>query len=313
MTASGRASHRASHRAAVIGLATGSASVTAPGTASHSAPGTASHGASHSAAGISPAWRRRCWSSPASIPAAAPASAADIPAIAAQGAHALPVATALTVQDNNRVHAVRPVETEFVLHQAQALIDTCAIRAVKIGIPGNRANALAIAGLLRSLRKRDPKLPVVLDPVLASGHGDALASGDPLDAVAELLALATIVLPNEPEACAIGAFPGAQWLVTGGHGDGQFVTNRWYANGQLEQRWRWPRLPGAYHGSGCTLAAALAARLALGESMFEALGAAQSYCHEALAQAFAIAPGQRIPRRFLQRTGQDGVQALPTT
>lgn len=224
--------------------------------------------------------------------------AADVLAIAAQGAHALPVATALTVQDNNRVHAVAPVETAFVLRQAQALIDTCAIRAVKVGIPGNRANALAIAALLARLRERDPALPVVLDPVLASGHGDTLGAGDPLEALAPLLALATIVLPNGPEAAAIAALAGPQRLVTGGHGDGAFVDNGWYAQGELVRRWRWPRLPGEFHGSGCTLAAALAGRLALGEAMAEALDAAQAYSYTALRGAFAIAPGQRIPRRF---------------
>ncbi|MEN3278117.1 MAG: hydroxymethylpyrimidine/phosphomethylpyrimidine kinase [Massilia sp.] len=225
--------------------------------------------------------------------------AADVLALAAQGAHALPVATALTVQDNNRVHAVAPVDSAFVLRQARALLETCDIRAVKIGIPGSRANALAIAAVLEQLRARDPLLPVVLDPVLASGHGDRLAEDDPVQALAELLPLATIALPNAPEACALADFPAAQLLVTGGHGDGQFVTNRWFVEGRLQRHWRWPRLDGAFHGSGCTLAAALAGRLALGEGMFEALGAAQAYCHAALAQAFAVAPGQRIPRRFL--------------
>lgn len=228
--------------------------------------------------------------------------AADVLAIAAQGAHALPVATALTVQDNNRVHAVRPVDADMVLRQAEALIDTCSIGAVKIGIPGNRENARAIAGLLRRLRTATPDLPIVLDPVLASGHGDALGAGDPVGSLAELLALATIALPNGPELARLGSVPCPDLLVTGGHGDGRFVVNRWYRGGELVRTWRWPRLPGAYHGSGCTLAAALAGRLALGEGMIDALGAAQAYCHAALAQSFAIAPGQRIPRRFLQPT-----------
>lgn len=229
--------------------------------------------------------------------------AADVLAIAAQGAHALPVATALTVQDNNRVHAVAPVDAALVLRQAEALTAACAIGAVKIGIPGSRANARAIAGLLRCLRAADPDLPIVLDPVLASSRGDALCADDALAGVADLLALATIALPNEPEACDLGGLDGIacrHLLVTGGHGEGSFVVNRWYRDGVLAQRWRWPRLAGQFHGSGCTLAAALAGRLALGEGMLQALGAAQAYCHAALTQSFAIAPGQRIPRRFLQ-------------
>lgn len=225
--------------------------------------------------------------------------AADIAAIGALGGHALPVATALTVQDNNRVHEVQPVDAGFVARQADALIAGCRIDAVKIGIPGSRANAAAIAGLLRRLRVAQPLLPVVLDPVLASGHGDALGKGDALAALGELLPLATLVTPNLPEAAALGTVPCEHVLVTGGHGEDDVIVNRWLRAGVEQQAWRLPRLPHDYHGSGCTLASAIAARLALGEGMQEALEYAQDYCHLTLAHAFSIAPGQRIPRRIL--------------
>ena len=225
--------------------------------------------------------------------------AADIAAIGALGGHARPVATALTVQDNNRVHEVQPVDAGLVTRQADALIDTCSIDAVKIGIPGSRENAAAIARLLRQLRAADPRLPVVLDPVLASGHGDALGRGNALAALAELLPLATIVTPNLPELHAIGEIPCEHVLVTGGHGEGDIIVNRWLSAGLEQRSWRLPRLPHDYHGSGCTLAAAIAARLALGDSMGDALEHAQDYCHQTLAHAFWIAPGQRIPRRIL--------------
>lgn len=225
--------------------------------------------------------------------------AADVQAIAAQGAHALPVATALTVQDNNRVYDVAPVDPGLVGRQAQVLADTCAIRAVKLGIPGSAANARVIAALLARMRQRDPALPVVLDPVLASGAGDRLGAGDAAAALRPLLALATVVVPNLPEAEVIGPQPHAQVLVTGGHGAGDVVVNRWAGGGQVRE-WHWPRLPGEYHGSGCTLAAALAARLALGDEMPAALERAQAYCHRTLSGAYAIAPGQRIPRRHIQ-------------
>jgi len=225
--------------------------------------------------------------------------AADIAAIGALGGHALPVATALTVQDNNRVHEVRPVDAGFVMRQADALIDTCRIDAVKIGIPGSRENATAIARLLRQLRAADPQLAVVLDPVLASGHGDALGKGSAVAALGELLPLATIVTPNLPEAAALGAIPCEHLLVTGGHGEGEIVVNRWLRAGVEQQSWRWPRLPHAYHGSGCTLASAVAAHLARGDALADALYGAQHYCHRALEHAFSIAPGQRIPRRIL--------------
>ncbi|MEH6436360.1 bifunctional hydroxymethylpyrimidine kinase/phosphomethylpyrimidine kinase [Massilia sp. DD77] len=228
--------------------------------------------------------------------------AADILAIAAQGVHALPVATTLTVQDNNRVIDAEPVASSMVLRQAEPLLKACWIDAVKIGIPGSAANAEAIAVVVRRLRERHPGLPVVLDPVLASGHGQALGKGDPAAALRELLALATIVVPNLPEAAALGELPCEHVLITGGHTDGNLVVNRWLRGGADIRTWGWPRLPHEYHGSGCTLAAALAARLALGEEMESALARAQAYTYRTLDQAFAIAPGQRIPRRMLPAT-----------
>jgi hydroxymethylpyrimidine/phosphomethylpyrimidine kinase len=219
--------------------------------------------------------------------------AADILAIAAMGAHALPVITALTVQDNDRVYEVLPVDSGVVRRQALALIDKVAIHAVKIGIPGNRANAEAIAELIGQLRLIQPHLPIVLDPVLASGAGDALTRAD---ALAPLLALATLAVPNLPEADALAADLRGEVLVTGGHASGDSVVNRWTgADGGRE--WRWPRLPGEFHGSGCTLASAIAARLACGDGMEQALGTAQQYCHQALEESFSIAGGQRIPLR----------------
>lgn len=225
--------------------------------------------------------------------------AADIEAIAAQGAHALPVVTALTVQDNNRVRGMEPVGALLLLRQAGLLADSMPIAAVKIGIPGTWENAQAIADVVRRLRQADPDLPVVLDPVLASGHGDALARGDALQALAPLLGIATVLVPNLPEAAALGAQlqQCPHVLVTGGHGDGGDVVNRWTSSAGTRE-WRWPRLPGEFHGSGCTLASSIAARLALGESIAQALEQGQRYCNQALADSYAVAPGQRIPRRI---------------
>jgi hydroxymethylpyrimidine/phosphomethylpyrimidine kinase len=222
---------------------------------------------------------------------------ADIEAIAAQGAHALPLITALTSQDNNRVREVVPVDAALLARQAALLAENMPIRAVKAGIPGNRANAEAIAAIVVRLRARDPALPLVLDPVLASGHGDPLARGDALAALAPLLALATVLVPNGPEVAAIGAVDCPHVLVTGGHGEGNEVVNRW-TSAQGTREWRWPRLPGEFHGSGCTLASSIAARLALGDAMAQALEHAQRYCNQSLADSYVIAPGQRIPRRI---------------
>jgi hydroxymethylpyrimidine/phosphomethylpyrimidine kinase len=129
--------------------------------------------------------------------------------------------------------------------------------------------------------------------VLASGAGDALTR---TDALAPLLALATVTVPNLPEADALAPSLRGEVLVTGGHANGDWVVNCWTGAGGLRE-WRWPRLPGAFHGSGCTLASAIAARLACGDGMEQALGTAQQYCHQALEESFSIAGGQRIPMR----------------
>jgi hydroxymethylpyrimidine/phosphomethylpyrimidine kinase len=243
--------------------------------------------------------------------------AADLQAVAAQGAHALTVVTALTAQDNDRVYQVEPVDSALLLRQARVLMDKIGIAAVKIGIPGSAANARAIAELIAELRARQPELPVVLDPVLASGHGDTLSRGDAVAALAPLLPLVTLLTPNGPEARALSA--GADdtaaqaralrargcrhVLITGGHADGAEVVNRWFGPGAdmpadgAGQQWRWPRLPGGFHGSGCTLASAIAALLAHGLPMASALARAQDYCHAALREAYVIADGQRIPLR----------------
>jgi hydroxymethylpyrimidine/phosphomethylpyrimidine kinase len=228
--------------------------------------------------------------------------AADVLAVAALGAHALPVATALTVQDNDRVFKVAPVDAALVAAQAMALVDKMQVHAVKLGVVGSAANGEAIARVIGILRQRHPALPVVLDPVLASGHGDGLS---PAEALQALLPLATLVTPNLPEGQALygsdlanlGQGGSPQVLLKGGHDDAaDVVVNRWFGPAG-ERSWSWPRLAGSFHGSGCTLAAAIAARLACGDAMGAALHTAQRFTHEALSDSFAIAGGQRIPAR----------------
>jgi hydroxymethylpyrimidine/phosphomethylpyrimidine kinase len=236
---------------------------------------------------------------------------ADIQAISDAGAHPLPIITALTVQDNQHVHAVHPVATSILVEQVNALLaHGTVIDAIKIGIVGSLANAQAIANAISKLRESNPTLPVVLDPVLASGHGDVLTRGDAVQAIAPLRILATIILPNLPEARAL--CDGVDQLdvqakrllqdspdvmIKGGHGEGNEIINTWF-HGINQHEWRWPRLSGNYHGSGCTLASAIAARLAQGVDMQDALDDAQHYTQHSLAHAYAIAPGQQIPNRL---------------
>jgi hydroxymethylpyrimidine/phosphomethylpyrimidine kinase len=239
---------------------------------------------------------------------------ADIEAIAAQGAHALTVITSLTVQDNNQVYAVHPVAPEIVLAQAQNLIKNFVVKAVKLGIAGSAQNAVVIASLIRELQLTNPDLAVVLDPVLSSGRGQQLTLDDAVIALAPLLDVASLITPNLPEAMRLAphGLTAAQQAISllggscrdvflkGGHGQDQQVCNRWFSQrAQLsELTWNWPRFEAEFHGSGCTLAAAIAGQLACGHSMEKSLQAAQMYTQRCLQQAYPIAVGQLIPLRY---------------
>ena len=241
---------------------------------------------------------------------------ADIEAIAAQGAHALPVITAITVQDNDRVLSVHPVAIELILQQAQVLISKMPVSAIKIGIIASKINALALADWITAYKRQHPTLPVIVDPVLASGHGDALAVDDPVAALLPLLRVATLVTPNLPEAqrlCPKARSPlqqaqylidlgAADVLIKGGHGTEAQITNSWFHHDPEQdhlqvRHHQWERLIGEFHGSGCTLASAIAAQLTRGRTMQQALDFAQAYCHLSLENAYTICAGQRIPQR----------------
>ncbi|MFZ6849697.1 bifunctional hydroxymethylpyrimidine kinase/phosphomethylpyrimidine kinase [Undibacterium sp. RuRC25W] len=238
---------------------------------------------------------------------------ADIEAIAAQGAHALPVITALTVQDNDHAYAVHAVDAQIILQQAMTLVAKIPVSVVKIGIVAHKKNAATIARFIQQLKQKQPALHVVLDPVLGSGHGDRLSLDDAVEAIQPLLNVATLITPNLPELLRLAPTStgfveqaqrllqstAADVLVKGGHGSEAQVKNIWYQAQHLQaaQEWLWPRLTGEFHGSGCTLASAIAGRLAMGESLGLALDRAQQYTQEALHQAYAIAAGQLIPQR----------------
>jgi hydroxymethylpyrimidine/phosphomethylpyrimidine kinase len=238
---------------------------------------------------------------------------ADIEAIAAMGAHALTIVTTLTVQDNDHVTAVHAVDATILREQVRALCEKFQIAAIKIGITGSQDNVVVIGETIKRLRQERPDLPVVLDPVLASGHGDALAREDAVAMMRPLRSLATLITPNLPEAmrlCDGETSLAAQAskllhttphvLINGGHGEGDEVINTWFSVSH-EQTWRWPRLSGSFHGSGCTLASAIAACLATELDMQQALSTSQRWVQVSLSNAYSIAGGQRIPARTVMQ------------
>ncbi len=232
---------------------------------------------------------------------------ADIEAIAAQGGHALSLITCLTAQDTHNVRRVQPVAPLLLAEQAELLLADCPVAAVKIGLIGDLSQLPWLVELLRQLA-----VPVVLDPILRAGGGAELVGRSLAAGLREqLLPLTTVLLPNAAEArrlsgceeldqagAALLALGAANVIITGGDEPEAEAVNRWYRPGAPKTEFRWLRLSGRYHGAGCTLASALAARLALGEPLPQALESAQAYTHRCLRAARAVGQGRLIPRRI---------------
>jgi len=225
---------------------------------------------------------------------------ADLLTLAALGCHPLSVVTALTVQDTRGVASLDAVDAALVERQAAALLAELKVAAFKLGVLGSEANVRAVAAIVAS----HPRVPLVVDPVLASGRGDPLASEALIASLLELIMpRATLATPNSVEARRLGGERalldrGCRYvLVTGTHEATSDVANTLYdASGKVRED-RWPRLPGSYHGSGCTLASACAANLAHGVPMADAVRAAQEFTWQSLSAGFRPADGQYLPRR----------------
>lgn len=234
---------------------------------------------------------------------------ADIEAVAAQGCHAASVITALTDQDSRDAYAVTATDSETVRQHMERIFADMPVAAVKIGLLGNAAMARAVSACLDG----HAGTPVVLDPVIRAGGGSELADRALIQALCDtLMPLATVATPNayemrrlapeadtpDDQAATLQRLGVEYLLVTGGDEPGEQVENRLYADGSLLRCFQWPRLPHAYHGSGCTLSAALAALLARGHALPEAIAQAQRYTWQCLEQAHRPGRGQHIPRRL---------------
>ena len=225
---------------------------------------------------------------------------ADVLTLAALGCHPLSVVTALTVQDTRGVDAIETLDAALVERQATKVLAEVRVAAFKLGVLGSAANVGAVAAIVA----RHPGVPLVLDPVLASGRGDSLAGDGVAEALLErIVPRATLATPNTLEAKRLGGERtlldrGCKYvLVTGTHADTKDVVNALYdAKGKVRED-RWPRLPGSHHGSGCTLASACAAHLAQGLAMGDAVRAAQEFTWRSLSAGFRPADGQSIPWR----------------
>jgi hydroxymethylpyrimidine/phosphomethylpyrimidine kinase len=239
---------------------------------------------------------------------------ADLLTLASMGCHPLSVVTALTIQDTRGVEGLLAIEADWVADQARRLLEDMAVAAFKLGVLGSPDNVTVIAEIVSDY----PDVPLILDPVLASGRGDALATDEMVDALRELLVpQATIVTPNSLELrrlaeddaeaedpsldeCARRLLAlGCEYLLaTGTHEATAEVVNTLYGQEGVVRRDSWRRLAGSYHGSGCTLASAIAAALANGLDVPDAVREAQEYTWQALAGGFRPGMGQLLPDRF---------------
>jgi len=260
----------------------------------------------------------------ASDPTSGAGLQADILTLASMGCHPLSVVTAITVQDTLGVEGIQALDAEWVADQARCLLEDMPVDAFKIGVLGSVEIIAAIAEIVSDY----PDVPLVLDPVLASGRGDAMATDEMTDAIRELLLPhATILTPNSTEArrladvdddddaslalCAERLLEmGAEYvLITGTHEPTPDVVNTLYGKGGIVRTDTWARLPGSYHGSGCTLASAIAAMLANGLDLPEAVREAQDYTWQTLRKAYRPGMGQFIPDRLFWAREESGTPA----
>ena len=252
----------------------------------------------------------------ASDPTSGAGLQADLLTIASLGCHGTSVLTGITVQDSAGVDEVMALDADWVDDQARTLLEDMSVSAFKLGVLCSAENVRVIAEIMSDY----PDIPLVFDPVLASGRGDSLSDEEVIEAMRELLLpQATIVTPNSLEARRLAATDqdeelesltldvcaqrllqiGAEYvLITGTHEVSTSVTNRLFNAAGLVRADEWQRLPGSYHGSGCTLASAIAAMLALGADLPDAVQHAQEYTWNTLAHAFRPGMGQAIPDRF---------------
>ena len=234
---------------------------------------------------------------------------ADIEAVAASGSHAASTVTCLTVQDTHDVKRLAPTDPELFRQQAEAVLNDLPVAAIKIGLIGD----VAICRVIVELIAEHSHIPVVLDPVLAAGGGSDLAGEELLNSIrTSLLPLVELATPNSEEARRISgkddlteaaaymlSMGCKNILITGAHEEGDKVINTLY-QGSVDnpQSLEWPRLPHSYHGSGCTLASSVAARIARGQPLLQAVTEAQEYTWKTLERANRFSSGQALPSRL---------------
>ena len=237
---------------------------------------------------------------------------ADLRAFHAYGLHGCTVFAALTAQNPHTVSAVHQVPSQFIAAQLDAVLGTYDIRALKTGMLSDPESI----GIIAERLSRQPGIFKVIDPVMVATSGVRLISEDAVDAIKRsILPLATLVTPNLPEAeilCGrevsdpnaergktaadaaelarriFGEY-GCAVLVKGGHGSDATAVDVLYDGQEIREfSLPWIKNPISTHGTGCSLSAALAAELALGRTIADAVAGAKAFVHDAVENSYLI-------------------------
>ncbi len=233
---------------------------------------------------------------------------ADLKAFSALGVYGASAITALTAQNTREVAAIHDVPAKFVSEQLRCVLGDLNVNAIKIGM----LSTVPVIEAVRDVLEEWPDVPVVLDPVMVAKSGDRLLQPEALDALFGMLCpLAHLITPNVPEAALLTGMPevvdeaglvaqaralslvnrGAV-LLKGGHLAGAQSTDVLLdADGELHH-FRWPRVDTRNtHGTGCTLSAAIAAGIARGLPLVQAVTEAERYVHDAITTADRLSIG----------------------
>jgi hydroxymethylpyrimidine/phosphomethylpyrimidine kinase len=229
---------------------------------------------------------------------------ADIKTVTMLGGHAMTAITAVTAQNTTGVSAVHPVPAEVILAQIDAVVADIGVDAVKIGMIGGAFAAAQVAARLDKLKAEQPGIPIVFDPVMVATSGAALADDATVAAFGKLMDVATVATPNLPElkrltseddpvaaALHLVGEHGCAVLIKGGHDEGDALADALIETDNMTS-WQGQRIDTtSTHGTGCTLASAIAFFLAQGSSLTDAVARSREFVRVALHDAPELGQG----------------------
>ncbi|MGZ3157500.1 MAG: bifunctional hydroxymethylpyrimidine kinase/phosphomethylpyrimidine kinase [Burkholderiaceae bacterium] len=251
----------------------------------------------------------------ASDPVAATGIQADIAAFAAMGCHGLSVITSILIGDTTHVEDMQVIDADWVADQARVVLEDMPVSAFKVGVVGSIESVSAIAEIVSDY----PDIPLILDPFISSISDQGPDSEDMLIAMRELLIPQTTVMvlsavelarlaetwrePSNDDTLVLDAMRvielGCEYLfVTGTPGDIHDVSNTLFSESGVVRQDNWQRISGAFSGSGTTLSATIAALLANGLDVPEAVFEAQEFTIASIANAQRLGMGKLVPDRY---------------